>query len=111
MQTSPSTSSAFLSSGIASYRRSNSARVRRSPFSSGGITPLSWVMFDSAGLAGWVETAMELASRDAGFFEGSTRSILRDFAPARQRRPDQGRDARESLNARDSCSDPAAARL
>src|SRR5208337_2553326 len=59
-------------------------------------------MFDSAGLAGWVETAMELASGTLVSFEESTRFILRDFAPVRQRRPDQGRDARESLNARDS---------
>src|SRR4051812_729049 len=37
MYTSPSINSAFFSPGMASYRRSNSARVNRSPFSSGGI--------------------------------------------------------------------------
>src|SRR5438067_1478851 len=61
-------SSAFLSSGIASYRRSNSARVNRSPFSSGGMAPF---LSGSAGSTGWVvgvATAMGSVSQESVSF-------------------------------------------
>src|SRR5271157_607245 len=107
MCTTPSISSAFFSSGIASYRRSNSARVRRSPFSSGGVAPLLGASVGSTGIARGVDTAMGSASGTPDSLEEIALTIIRDLGPARQRAPCHERDTRKRFKAWVSCSDPA----
>src|SRR5258708_3541973 len=80
-----------------SYRRSNSARVRRSPFSRGGMAPLLGTSVGSTGNARGVDRAMGSASGTPASLEEVALTIIRDSAPARQRGPSHERHARKRL--------------